>query len=236
MGGKSKLARSIAQTILNTEQIRESYVEPFVGGGSVFAQVAPHFQHSQALDLSPDLILMWQAVQEGWVPPTEVSEEQYAELKASPPSALRGFVGYGGSFGGKWFGGYARGGLQASGAPRNHQAESSRAVMKVAASIADSSVTFTYADYRSATITPGTVVYCDPPYAGTQQYHAVEPFDSEEFWATMMEWYHLGAYIFVSEYAAPEGWTCIWEQRHRQSLVQPKQGRHETTERLWTHL
>ena len=39
--------------------------------------------------------------------PFQLMEEEYKNLKTSEPSALRGFVGYFLSFGGKWFGGYA---------------------------------------------------------------------------------------------------------------------------------
>lgn len=234
IGGKSRLARSIAQVILSREASREYYVEPFVGGGSVLAHMAPEFTRTEALDLSPDLIMMWQSLMSGWEPPLLVSEAEYAALKNKEPSPERGLIGFGGSFGGKWFGGYARGGFQANGEPRNHQAESARAVLKIRDAIVASDVRFRNADYRQAGVQAGSVVYCDPPYSGTEEYQAVERFDSQEFWLTMRRWSDAGANVYVSEYAAPEGWQCVWEQTHRQSLTQPKQGREARVERLWT--
>lgn len=233
IGGKSKIAKAIAQTILEATDSRAFYYEPFVGGGSVLGRLAPHFQKTVASDLSEDLILMWQKLQEGWVPDEVVSEFDYAALKDSEPSALRGLVGFGGSFGGKWFGGYARGGFGSDGKPRNHQWESARAAMKIRDAIEGSDVDFWAGSYISACPPAGAVVYCDPPYADTTGYSAVGGFDSAQFWRVMDYWVARGVHVFVSEYSAPEGWAVVWEKEHRQSLTTTAQGRPVTVERLF---
>jgi DNA adenine methylase len=52
-------------------------------------------------------------------------------------------------------------------------------------------------------------VYCDPPYAGTTGYGVA--FDTPKFWSTMRQWRERGAAVYVSEYAAPDDWTCVLE-------------------------
>ena len=234
VGGKSKIAKSLSEVILDRAQSRKFYLEPFVGGGSVFPQLAPHFEWSVAGDKHLDLVLMWNAViQDGWVPPMQVSEDDYALLKTAEPSALRGFVGMGGSFGGKWFGGYARGGFNSDGSPRNHQAESARAVLKIQETLTRVNVgQFRNWSYGQWNPVPGTVVYCDPPYASTQGY-STGGFPHEEFWETVRRWSRSGCEVFVSEYSAPADFESIWSKGKRMTLTQPKQGRPVNTENLF---
>jgi DNA adenine methylase len=183
-----------------------------------------------ANDAHLDMALMWQAVVRGWRPPDSVTEAEYRALRDAEPSALRGFVGSGGSFGGKWFGGYARGGFNGA-TPRNHQGESARAVARIGDRLQAAHVVVTHSDYRALDIPPGAVVYCDPPYRGTQGY-AAGAFDHVDFWA----WAEVTsdfASVYVSEYRAPSWWHCIWSTEKRQSVTRPDQGRELRTERLF---
>ena len=53
---------------------------------------------------------MWQGLQSGWTPPDVITKEEYKYIREHKDEnpALTGFVGFGCSFGGKWFGGLAR--------------------------------------------------------------------------------------------------------------------------------
>lgn len=233
MGGKSRIAQQLSEVMLENSHNRIRYVEPFVGGGAVAAKMGHQFKEALYGDMHEDLILMWQAVLEGWVPPNDVTPDEYAALRTAEPSALRGFVGMGGSFGGKWFGGYAKGGFQSDGTPRNHQAESSRAVIKVGEGMRAQAATRAFhGDYSNFAIYGNEVVYCDPPYADSTGYSTGD-FDSATFWETMREWSNLGAEVFVSEYSAPEDFECLWS---KDLIVQVKRGdeqRHTNTEKLF---
>lgn len=204
LGGKTRLAKPIAEVIVSMAEGRATYVEPFMGGCSVLAAVAPKFGRVIGADAMPDLVMMWQAAQNGWVPPTTVTEDEYQAVRRAEPSALRGFIGFGCSFGGKWFGGYARS------ENRNHTAESSRLVHRRAVKL--QGVEIRLSDYRalSDVIGPDTAVYADPPYANTTGYTATGAFDSEEFWRTMDAWVDLGARVLVSEFQAPNHWHEVW--------------------------
>lgn len=237
MGGKGRIAKALSEVILNTTSRRETYWEPFVGGGAMAARMGQHFQVANYSDIHADLILMWDAVlNHEWAPPTEVPYEQYQELRyATEPSALRGFAGFGGSFGGRWFEGYARGGHNANGTPRNHQAESARAVIKDAKTMRALAATHVFqADALTIAPAAGDVVYCDPPYAGTKNYSKTDRLDSEAFWQRALKWAEVGAHVFVSEYSAPGEWECIWEQPLRSSVRVGSAERHIATERLYT--
>lgn len=231
VGGKSKIAKQIVARMRELSPGSRVAVEPFMGGGGVTEHLVRSFDRVRASDAHVDLVMMWQAVQGGWLPPEEVPEELYAQLKDSEPSALRGLVGFGGSFGGKFFGGYARGGVGADGMPRNHQGESARAVARIGSAFQKANIQIEQSGYLSVLVSPGDVVYCDPPYASTLGY-TTGGFDSDEFWrwaAAKSE----HADVYVSEYEAPEGWESVWSAQKRQSVTLPAQGRELRTEHLF---
>ena len=169
-------------------------------------------------------MLMWQAVQDGWVPPTELSEAQWRDLKDAEPSALRGFAGFGCSFGGRWFGGYARGGGQ------NYADESARNIMRFEQHMGN--VKFTRRPYTDIAPCSGDVVYCDPPYEATTPYSM--GFDHKAFWAWAENLAAQGVHVYVSEYNAPEGWEVVWEKKRRTMVDSNKTNKQTRMERLWT--
>ena len=82
-----------------------------------------------------------------------------------------------------------------------------------------------YADYQHA---DGDVVYCDPPYANTQLYIS-GAFDNAAFW----DWVRTRDYpVFVSEYAAPEGFTPVW-QKAKCQLMHAKGGAGKVVENVF---
>lgn len=236
MGGKGRIAKDLSTFILETSFGRETYIEPFVGGGAMAAKMGNHFDTAIYADIHPDLVMMWEAtLNQGWEPPTNVSYDLYQKLRYTEHnSPLRGFVGFGGSFGGRWFEGYARGGKNANGEPRNHQAESARAVLKDAATMRARHRTLTFcADALQLQVIGDEVIYCDPPYAGTKNYSRTAPFDHEAFWKKAQEWAEAGAEVYVSSYEAPEGWVSVWSQPLRSSVRVGSEDRHVATERLF---
>ena len=234
VGSKRRLVKRILTEVLSRRGDRDVYWEPFVGGCNSFSIIAPQFRKAYGSDAHEDLIMMWQAVMNGWTPPEIITEEQYNSLRNEPPSALRGFVGFGGSFGGKWFGGYARGGYQANGSPRNHQAESSRAVIARRVEIGSTVVQFNHRSYNEGHASPNMVVYCDPPYTNTLNYKGADDFDHETFWQWCRDQTANGALVLVSEYTAPKDFTCIAEFNHRMSVALTAD-RKITTEKLFIH-
>lgn len=214
-GGKARIAGPIAERLIALAAPGRTYVEPFLGSAAVFSRVAPHYDRAVGADAVEDLVLMWRAACDGWAPPEDLSLAEYEALRHAPPSALRAFAGFPCSFGGKWFGGYARDPKS----PRNFARTGSRSIVRRAAGLAGAEIR--HADYRRLgdVIGPGSVVYCDPPYAGTLAYAGAGAFDSAEFWATAERWSAAGAVVLVSEYAAPAGWDEVWSQERHVSTA-----------------
>lgn len=237
MGGKARIAKQLSEIMIPLCAGRTAYLEPFVGAGWVFEKMAPHFRWTAAGDTQPDLILMWQAIQDGWVPPDTISREEYRALRDAEPSALRAFVGFGCSFGGKWFGGYAEnkvfGGTPGHGNRRTYDycGASARGLARRQAAFTGTRIRLqSYSDWTwSPNNSP--VIYCDPPYAGTTGY--TDSWDPELFWKTMDSWSDSGALVFVSEYTAPDHWQCIWEKTTKVSLDKTTNVT-TATERLFT--
>jgi DNA adenine methylase len=229
MGGKARQCKYIAEEVLSRAGSRTTYLEPFVGWGYTFAAISPAFDTVYASDNHPDLMMMWQAVKDGWVPPDHISRELYYELKLSTVSSpLRGFACFGCAFGGKWRNGYARIGPNEDGCG----ATAHRSVMKKADAFKRAELWC--GDYRKWRVTADTVVYCDPPYAGMTSYYT-GAFDPDAFWAQCAEWVAAGALVFISEYSAPFGIEQIWERQAFKSLsYKPRpDGVRHTTERLF---
>lgn len=177
LGGKARQAAAIENAILQTlgEAPRSRYLEPFIGGASVFARMAPHFAEAVGSDALEDVVVLWSAVARGWRPPETLTEDEYLLLKAQrEPTPLRAFAGFGLSYAGKWFGGYTR-----SGDGRDYAAEAARGVARKAAGLAGCA--FYVASYDELEPGRGDVVYADPPYAETTGY-APGKFDTEAFW------------------------------------------------------
>ncbi len=163
-----------------------------------------------------------------------VTRDQYRSIRADKDAhdaALVGWAGVGCSYSGKWFGGYA-GTVQTRGGVRDYIAEAIANVMRQAKTLVGA--TLVCAAYDQIDIPPASLVYCDPPYAGTTSY--ADAFDSLAFWAWCQRMVEAGHRVFVSEYATPEPWRCVWEGRATSSLSANGKvgGNKVSTERLFT--
>lgn len=86
-------------------------------------------------------------------------------------------------------------------------------------------------DYRDVQLPDGCVVYCDPPYAGTDGYGLHKSaFDQEAFWNWARKCERL---LFISEYSAPVDFVPIVEVPHRSRLSSTTNN--SVTERLFVH-
>lgn len=195
-GGKDKLASKLAQIIKLRVDTQDIY-DVFCGGGSMALALAKAGFRVKASDIHEDLILMYQAVMSGSL---DLSDVKYINSQSKSPSARRGFVGFGASFGGGWFAGYPRGGH------RNYASESARNIKR----LIGLPITFTQRDYQS---TPSlAAAYCDPPYRGTKPYPGQPPFDHNAFWNWVE---NRRGPTFISEIEAPDTAQCIWQQDYK---------------------
>ena len=229
VGGKARYAKDILRVVLAGSDRSRPYVEPFAGGFNTITRVTgPRW----ANDNHRYLIAMFQALQAGWVPPRIISEEFYIDVRDNRDrysDPVVGWVGFAATYSGKWFGGYARG-KAANGTPRDYVGERFRNIMKQVPALAGMRIT--HGDYSSMAIQPGSLVYCDPPYANSQGYAGAGAFDSTAFYAWAEDLVRAGSVVYVSEYSAPDHWIDAWSRRVHSTLDQDT-GSKQETERLY---
>lgn len=203
LGGKYRLAKYLAEAVNRYRQPGQLVWDAFCGGLSMSVALSKKGP-VWSTDACVPLISLYQAVQNGWDPPTDVSLEEYNAAKALPDSdPMKAFCGFGCSFGGKWFGGLAR--VHAS-RPNTPPSKSTRAFLKALPSLSVGLVDFLAVEPRPT----AALLYLDPPYAGVTQYAAAPPFDHSKFVERVRGWAR-HAHVFVSEYAFPIG-ECVWER------------------------
>jgi len=223
-GGKTRAIRGIVGA-LQAAGVTGPFWEPFCGGLGASIGLTKAFGPGLHSDANEALIALYCAVQDGWQPPERVSEEEYRAAKALPRSnPLHAFCAAGCSFAAKWWGGYAR-----NSKGQNYAGRTRRALLRDCALISRPFV----ADFCSSVpfFGPG-FVYCDPPYAGTLPYRGAPPFDHAAFWQKAEEWSTFCP-VFVSEYAAPEGWRCVWQASLASQVSGGNGGGRVGTERLF---
>lgn len=179
-------------------------------------------------DKHPYLIALYRALQNGYEPPDVVSEEEYryARLHKDEDKARTGFIGFACSFGGKWFGGYAR----AKKSVRGYAHEGKVSLERQLPFLCE--MEFVCGDYKDVPVPDGAVVYADPPYFGTTKYKY--GIDHDEFWDYMRSLAKRGCKVFVSEQNAPPDFKCVWEKQLKRTLDLNKNNLFTATEKLFT--
>lgn len=229
LGGKSRTARQIAGYLNLMRKPNQVYWEPFCGACWITERITAQVRY--ASDKNDKLIALWQALQAGWIPPDTVSEDKYAATKqgvhADKPH-LEAFILLGGAYGGKWADVYARDHQ----GRRNFIKQAQHGLLRKLKHLRD--VHFSSADFfDSEPPAPNCQVYCDPPYEGTTGYDYTGKFDNTAFWERCSALQALGHDVFVSEYVAPEAFSCVLEVPTRTDL-RTKTGRALRIERVFS--
>lgn len=221
LGAKKTIAGELAEVL---ERMRPAvdalFVDLFCGSAAIAAAMSgPRILN----DACPALINMYNAYRAGWRPPSEMSEADYKTIRAAVniEDPVTAFAAFGCSYGGKWFGGYARDKNPKT--HRNFAGTAGRSLKKIMDRL--EGATFTCHDYRSWPLDvfksicppPDILIYCDPPYKGTTTYGGMPKFDTDAFWTCMRTWRAAGCVIAVSEYEAPHDWREVWTRPVRKS-------------------
>lgn len=209
-GGKHRQSKVIAAAVLEQWDGKAPYYEPFCGMISVPVRLArerPQARYRMS-DMSGAIITMWMRALSGtWNPPTSCTEKQYAALrtKQDPADPRTAFIGTAMSFGGRWFGTYARD--RAHKPPQDFCGSGARSLIKIRDGLQGVDITFQQADYR--TVRPrGAIVYLDPPYVdGMHDHHT---FRDEEFWDYADGLVAARNLVFITQFdKAPKGWRML---------------------------
>ena len=197
-GGKAKIAKELSG-VLNNYLIGNDkpFIDAFCGSCNIISKIDSN-RIRIANDKHKELIAMWQWVKKMGVDrlPTDVSKELYYYIKTSTtsPDWLKGFVGFGCSFAGKWWGGYAT----SDNKERNYATNAINTIAKKLKGL--NNVTFVCGDYFDIAIpSVPSIIYCDIPYKSSTGY-SVGTFNHEAFYQWGNEMKALGHIVLVSEY------------------------------------
>lgn len=227
-GGKQRISKQLSQYLNLQLKDNQTFVDLFCGSCNVITKI-----DNNRLRIANDkhfyLIEMWKALQNGWIPPTDITRREYKEIRDTKDKKpyLTGFVGFGCSFAGKWFGGYA------TSDNRNYCLNAHNSTLDKMKYLKD--VEFYNKDYQEVDIPIGSLVYCDIPYKNTTQYckEEVGEFNHNEFYQWVRD--NSNKYdIYISEYKknVPNDFEIVWEMKSKQDIRNSKNERAETIEVL----
>ena len=233
MGSKARLAKDLSPLI--NELIKSNnintYIEPFVGGANMIQHI--NCKERIASDNNEYLIHMWIALQNDWIPPDNITKEEYIDIKNNKhkyPKELVSIAGFCATYNAKWFGGYAGIVRTKVDTERNYYNEATRNILKQVDYIKD--VKFNCCDYTYYSECENSLIYCDIPYQGTTQYGSVQEFDYDKFWDWVREM-SKNNIVLVSEYNAPDDFECIFEKTLTTTL--DKNSRKNDAEKLFKY-
>lgn len=234
---ESKESQSTYPNSSTRERERESnevcYVEPFCGSCNVASKI--HIKNKILNDKHPYLIAMFKALQNGWIPPEIVTEEEYHNTKLNQDKEPHktGFIGFACSFAGKWWGGYARD--SKGGGNGNYALRGKNSILNKMKTLKEAK--FTCNDFLDLSF-KDCIIYCDPPYKNTTQYYRklLGEFPYNKF----IEWVKKQSennIVLVSEYKhnVPEDAYIVLEIPSRTSIRDKTDNVIETVEVLFTY-
>lgn len=228
MGSKNRFAKELLPIILKDRTNGQHYVEPFAGGMNLIDKVTGN---RIANDIHTELIEMWKAlVYDQWKPPLNVSEELYLKVKNEKQNYSKkeaAYIGFN-SYGGKYFRGFRRDNT----GKRDYWKEHYNNIMKQVPKL--NGVKFTNCSFTDLDIPKNSIIYCDPPYLGTEQYK--NKFNHILFWDWVRTKSKQGYKVYVSEYNAPNDFVCVWEKKHKTIMANGEVTKSkDSTERLFIY-
>lgn len=227
-GGKQRISRQLSQYLNLQLKDNQPFVDLFCGSCNVITKIDSN-RLRMANDRHKYLIAMWKELQEGWEPPTHLTRREYKQIRDNKDEKpyLTGFVGFGCSFAGKWFGGYAYS------ENRNYCSNARNSTVEKMKYL--NCVDFYNLNYSDVNIPYGSLVYCDIPYKNTTPYcsNEVGIFNHEEFYQWVRD--NSDKYdIYISEYKknVPNDFEIVWEMESKKDIRNAKNEKVGTVEVL----
>jgi DNA adenine methylase len=241
MGSKNRIAKHILPIILKDRKEGQWYVEPFVGGANIIDKVDGN---RIGADNNKYLIAMLDGLKGNCFREFDKSKAHYALVRDEYNNGTNinftdfyiGYVGFMASANGRFFeGGYSGKSKTKIGTVRDYIGESIRGIEKQIPKL--KGIEFICSDYFNLKLPRKSIIYCDIPYKGTKQYAFSKGFKHFAFWQWCREKSAEGHQVFVSEYAAPDDFVCVWEQEVKSSLSASGKsgGNKKSIEKLFVH-
>lgn len=228
-GGKQRISKPLSKFLNSQLKENQTFVDLFCGSCNIISKIDNN-RLRIANDKHKYLIAMWKALQKGWKMPNTITEEEYKYIKSNKDEnlPLTGFVGFGCSYSGKWFGGYCRNNTN-----RNYCLNAKNSNLKILNNIQD--VIFYNLNYDEVNIPLGSLVYSDPPYKNSTPYckSEVGEFNHDKFY----EWVRNNSKkydIYISEYKQniPDDFKIVWEYESKKDIRNKNNQQEKTIEVL----
>ena len=228
MGSKNRIAKHLLPTMLAECEKHgiTKWVEPFVGGANMIDKV-PDSLERVGYDLNNHVIHALIDIRDR---PNDLFDSFSKELrdfhKNDKAKTLYSHACIVTSFGADLNGGYAR---EKGSDETTFCGYGKRNALKQSPKIQN--VQFICDSYENLSF-ENTLIYCDPPYAGTSGYKT-GAFDHDKFF----DWCREQAknnIVFVSEYNAPDDFECVWQGEIKTNFAsQRKTATHNAVEKLF---
>jgi site-specific DNA-adenine methylase len=235
-GGKKYKGKEIAEVMYNFIQNFEKendskyekfigYCEPFCGMLGVYENSLELFENHtpklkyKAGDRNPYIITLWKGLQKGWKPPTSCSEKKYYQMKDTEDISLETiFVGFACSI---------RGVFRSTYFPPNNVKMQAEHCITIGEKARKNKIKFTIGEYTQFSVLQKYIIYCDPPYFGTQNAYHIGDTKNNEFdytkfliWCDKMSEHNL---VFISDYQKPhKNCHLIWEKGKEKLFIYNK--------------
>ncbi|EKS4345012.1 DNA adenine methylase [Clostridium botulinum] len=234
MGGKARLSKELVPIIQSyiTEDTK-GYLEPFVGGANIIDKIK--CKNKIGIDIHKELIelLKYAQVNNGNIP-DDILKEEYSEVKNNKdkyPKWYVGLVGFCGSFGAKYFGGYAYDPRYIKRGSNGSAVKTSiKNLKKQSPKLKD--IKFKCCNFLDLPIDKikGYVIYCDPPYRDTTGYKT-KAFPYEKFyeWVKKLSIHNK---VLITEYNMPDEFQCIWQKEHKVLIDSNRKSNNKNNDRI----
>lgn len=194
------------------------------GGANVIDKI--HCDVIIGSDLNQYLIALLKHVQSGGKLPSSIDRDEYNKVRSAFNNHdtfdyedwYVGAVGFLASYNGKFYqGGYGKPVYEKTKTGlryRDYHREARDNLLKQAPNL--KGIQFLCCDYKE--FEPhDMLIYCDPPYANTEQFSNSKDFNYDVFWQTMRDWSQNNI-VYISELQAPDDFECVWEQEVSRSI------------------
>lgn len=239
-GSKRRFVKEFLPLLMEHTDENTIFVDAFCGGANVISEVP--LRNKVGIEVNKYVCALWMHLHSCGMEgiPQQVTKEEYMAIKNDYvnkgyeyPDWLIGYVGVCCSYGGAWFNGYANYNPNKN---EDHIAEAYRGLEKQVENFKFFDTTeFFNCSYADFVYPKNSVIYCDPPYAGKKQYES--DFDNDAFWEWVREMSKNGYRVYVSEYAAPDDFKCVWSQHRKDGMGTTLPGRIQklVTEKLFVY-
>lgn len=242
MGSKAKIADEIVSIMMQDMTPQTAFVDAFCGGCHVVGKVPRVFKRI-ANDKNNYLVTMWSMLVNLKLEfPRIITKSNYdfyrnifnkrgfGSNKITSDDAMIGWIGFMGSFNGRFFdGGYSGHAVHTKTGVRDYITEQINNTTAQIDSLRD--VEWMTGDYSDLILPEHSLIYCDIPYKDTKQYSVSKKFDYRRFYDWCRAMKSKGHIVYVSEYVMPEDFTCVWEKTIKVTMNQLKT--HQKVERLF---